>query len=313
MTMPTDRELVLDGGLATLLERTGHDLTGELWSAAVLRTDPAAVEAAHLAFFAAGADVATTATYQLTPLSLHRAGFDASDFPALVQVALGAARSARDRAGRGWVAGSVGPYGASLANGAEYTGDYALGHGETAVRALREHHRPRLVALLAAGVDALACETIPSLVEIEALVRELDALDADIPVWFSVTPRPGGTRTRTGEPLAEVAAAAQGLHAAYAVGANCCPPADIAPALESLRESGAALAGVAYPNSGEEWDATTRRWRGAPAWTGSMTDRWRADGARLIGGCCRVFPEHIHALADEMRRSRAAEPGSGAT
>lgn len=297
MSLPTDRDLVLDGGLATQLERSGHDLSGSLWSAAVLRSEPAAITAAHTAFFDAGAEVATTATYQLTPLSLRRAGVDPADFRTLAHRAVDAARAARDAAGHGWVVGSVGPYGASLANGAEYTGDYGLGRGRDAIRGLREHHRPRLEALLEIGVDALACETIPTLVEVEALVSELASLAPEVPVWFCVTPAPAGTHTRTGEPLAEVTHAVAGLPAAFAVGVNCCPPGDVSPALQRLDPAASGLCGVAYPNSGELWDAAARRWRGAASWPTGAVEQWHAAGARLVGGCCRVFPEQIAAVA----------------
>ena len=298
MTLPIDRALVLDGGLATLLERHGEDLSSSLWSAATLRANPAAITRAHAAFFEAGADVATTATYQLTPLSLERAGVDIGDFEPLVVTAVRAARDAQQASGGGYVVGSVGPYGASLAGGQEYTGDYDLGAGPAAVAALRVHHRPRLQALLDAGVDALACETIPSLIEVEALVAELATVGADVPVWFSLTPTDGGTATRTGESLSQGGAIVSTLPAAFAVGVNCIAPQDVAPALSALVPADHGLTGVAYPNSGETWDAAARVWRGNAAWDDDAVPSWRGAGATLIGGCCRVFPEQIRLIAD---------------
>lgn len=297
MTLPIDRPLVLDGGLATLLERHGEDLSSSLWSAATLRANPAAITRAHAAFFDAGADVATTATYQLTPLSLERAGVDAGDFEPLVATAVRAARDAQQASGGGFVVGSVGPYGASLAGGQEYTGDYGLGAGPAAVATLREHHRPRLQALLDAGVDALACETVPSLVEVEALVRELAAIGADVPVWISLTPAAQGQQTRTGEPLTQAGAIVADLPTAFAIGVNCIAPADVAPALSALAPAAHGLTGVAYPNSGETWDAQARIWRGNAAWDDDAVPSWRAAGASAIGGCCRVFPEQIRLIA----------------
>lgn len=297
MTLPIGRPLTLDGGLATLLERQGEDLSSSLWSAATLRANPAAITAAHTAFFEAGADVATTATYQLTPLSLDRAGVAATEFVPLVAAAVHVAREAQQAAGRGSVVGSVGPYGASLAGGQEYTGDYGLGSGTDAITALRTHHRPRLEALLEAGVDALACETLPSLVEVEALITELAAIGVDIPVWISLTPADGGRRTRTGEELAQVGPVVAGLPTAFAVGVNCIAPHDVAAALTALSPSDHGLTGVAYPNSGETWDAAARIWRGNAAWDDDAVPSWRAAGATLIGGCCRVFPEQIRLIA----------------
>lgn len=309
--LPIDEPLVLDGGLATQLERQGEDLSSSLWSAATLRSNPGAIRAAHAAFFEAGAQVATTATYQLTPMSLARAGAAASEFRPLVRAAVDAASSARDAAGHGWVVGSIGPYGASLANGAEYTGEYGLGQGAPALRALREHHREGIEALLDAGVDALACETIPTLLEVEALVAEMVALHVQVPVWFSLTPAPGGLRTRTGEALSQVAALVSELPTTWALGVNCCPPEDVAPSLRALALSAPALSALAlsapaprehgiralaYPNSGESWDAAARAWRGDAAWDDDVVAQWRDLGATVIGGCCRVFPEQIVAI-----------------
>ena len=127
--------------------------------------------------------------------------------------------------------------------------------------------------------------------------RELASLAPEVPVWFCVTPAPAGTHTRTGEPLAEVTHAVAGLPAAFAVGVNCCPPGDVSPALQRLDPAASGLCGVAYPNSGELWDAAARRWRGAASWPTGAVEQWHAAGARLVGGCCRVFPEQIAAVA----------------
>ena len=292
--------MILDGGLATQLEAMGHDLSSSLWSAAVLRSDPGAITDAHRAFFAAGAEVATTATYQLTPDSLDRAGMPRADFAPLLTLAVEAGRAARDSHGAGWVVGSVGPYGASRADGSEYTGDYDLpgGLGSTqAHQLLRAHHHERLAALLDAGVDALAIETLPTLVEVDAVVAELNSLGATVPVWFSITPAAGGLTTRTGEPVADLARRATAYASALAVGVNCCPPDDVEPALRAIDPVGHGLDGVAYPNSGETWDAVGRRWLGTAAWDDDAVSRWRAAGATMVGGCCRVFPDQIARIA----------------
>lgn len=296
----SDDVRILDGGLATELERAGHDLSGVLWSAAVLRQEPQAVAAAHDAFFAAGATVATSATYQLSGLSLETAGLDVTQLGSLTSRAVRLASRSRDEhCPTGWVAGSVGPYGASLADGSEYTGDYGLGDGEAALGVLRQFHRPRLEALVAAGVDVLACETLPSLLEAEALVAEIARLGTGTPVWFSFTAAPGG-RTRRGEDLAAVPGLLAGLPGVTAAGVNCLAPADVAASLEAL---GCDLPGVVYPNSGEQWDAVGRRWTGHAGWDDALVDSWMTAGARLIGGCCRVGPRHIAELAGRLTGS----------
>ncbi len=292
--------VVLDGGLSTELEARGHDVTGVLWSARLLRDDPGAVVAAHAAFAAAGARVATTASYQATVAGLAAVGVEEDEALALI------ARSvelAREGAPGCWVAGSVGPYGAALADGSEYRGDYV---DEVGVAQLRAFHRPRMAALAGAGADVLACETLPAAAEVEALLAEATSLD--VPVWLSLTTVVDGdgvARTRRGEPAAEVFAMARGVPQVVAVGVNCTDPAGVLPALAAAATAGVPL--VAYPNSGEAWDAAARRWTGTgevpgagPAAAGPTAGgptAWTAAGARLLGGCCRVGPAGIAALA----------------
>ena len=175
--------VVLDGGLGTLLEARGNDLSSSLWSAQLLLDHPGEIRAAHGEFFAAGARVATTSSYQVSYEALDAAGLDERGVDLLLMRSVQLARQARADAGlteEAWVAASVGPFGASRADGSEYTGDYGL-----TVDELRAWHRPRLNALAAAAPDILAIETIPSLTEVEALVLELEALAT--PAWLSVT------------------------------------------------------------------------------------------------------------------------------
>ncbi|SDP58865.1 homocysteine S-methyltransferase [Klenkia soli] len=279
--------VVLDGGLSTELESRGHDVTSALWSAQLLRDDPGAIRDAHAAFEAAGAQVATTASYQATVPGFTAAGF--ADAEGLI------ARSvelAREGAPSSWVAGSVGPYGAYLADGSEYTGAYLSSVG---VEELRAFHRPRLQVLAEAGVDVLACETLPGAAEVEALLAEVTALD--VPAWFSlssVTGPDGVTRTRRGEPLSDVLGMVRGVDQVVAVGVNCTDPASVVPAVVWARvASGKPV--VVYPNSGETWDADARAWTG-DAGVGDVS-AWLSAGARLVGGCCRVRPAHIATVA----------------
>ncbi len=287
--------VLLDGGLATTLEAGGHDLGGGLWSARLLLTEAGrrALASVHRAFLDAGARVTTTASYQLSALSLERAGQDPATADELLRASVALAVAVRDEhAPQTWVAASVGPYGASLADGSEYTGDYGLGDHATTVTALRQFHRPRIDALLDAGADVLACETVPSAAEVEALAVELAAVGA--PAWVSLTPAPGGSTTRRDEPLAD-ALAPLGHLALVAVGVNCCAPADVAPALR-VAASVTRAPGVAYPNSGETWDAPERTWNGDPGWDPALVPRWLDAGAGVLGGCCRVGPDEIAAV-----------------
>ncbi|SFP40881.1 homocysteine S-methyltransferase [Geodermatophilus dictyosporus] len=286
--------VVLDGGLSTELEARGHDVSSALWSARLLRDEPGAVVAAHAAFAAAGAQVATTASYQATVEGFGAAGLGRDEALGLV------ARSvelARRGAPGSWVAGSVGPYGAALADGSEYTGAYA---GRLSVADLRAFHRPRMAALAEAGADVLACETVPAAAEAEALLAE--AADLGVPVWLSLTTAvdaDGVARTRRGEPAAEVFAMARGVGVVVAVGVNCVPPDAVTPSLAAAASSGKPL--VAYPNSGEGWDAVGRRWTGTGGVDAGAVPGWVGAGARLVGGCCRVGPAGIAELAATIR------------
>lgn len=277
------RPVVLDGGLATELERRGHDLSSALWSARLLRDDPQAVVDVHRVFVAAGAEVVTSASYQA---SFEGLGQDTE--PLLRR----SVELARDSGAR-WVAASVGPYGAMLADGSEYRGDYGL-----SVAKLREWHRPRLEVLADAGADVLAVETIPCLAEVEALCAELDRLS--VPAWLSISC--SGTATRAGEPAGEAFAMAGSCAAVVAVGVNCTAPADVAGLLR-LAGSRTTKPGLAYPNSGEGWDAERREWTGEPGFATADVRAWLDAGARLVGGCCRVRPEDIADVAAELSRS----------
>ena len=277
----TEGVVVLDGGLATELERRGHDLSSALWSARLLADDPTAVLEAHRAFVAAGAQVITTASYQVSQVGFAPLGVDADS---MLRRSVDLARTAV--AGACWVAGSVGPYGAVLADGSEYRGDYGLD-----VAALRRFHRPRLAVLAEAGVDVLAVETIPCLAEVEAVIAELDVLG--VPAWLSVTCT--GDRLRSGEPATEAFAMAAGCRSVIATGVNCTDPADVEVLVRLAAGSG--LPVVAYPNSGETWDAARRGWFGRPHLDPARVRAWVDDGARLVGGCCRVGPDGVAAVA----------------
>ncbi|MFF2774638.1 homocysteine S-methyltransferase [Streptomyces sp. NPDC058052] len=284
-----DGVLVLDGGLSNQLEAEGCDLSDALWSARLLADAPDRIEAAHAAYVRAGAQVLITSSYQATYEGFARRGLDPAATTALLRRSVSLAEAAG--AGRRWVAASVGPYGAMLADGSEYRGRYGL-----SVRQLESFHRPRVEALAAAGPDVLALETVPDADEAEALLRAADG--CGVPVWLSYTV--AGGRTRAGQDLADAFAVAAGNDQVVAVGVNCCDPAEAAGAVASA-VAATGKPGVAYPNSGERWDARAGGWRGrtafGPAEAPALATAWATAGARLIGGCCRVGPGTIAALA----------------
>lgn len=289
--------VVLDGGMSNQLESAGHDLGDELWSARLLAERPEAVTEAHLAYFRAGADVAITASYQATFEGFARRGIDRRRAAELLALSVESAREAARRARAGgvtrplWVAASVGPYGAMPADGSEYRGRYGLSVDE-----LERFHRPRMEVLAAAAPDVLALETVPDADEAAALLRAVRGLG--VPAWLSYTV--DGGHTRAGQPLEEAFALAADVDEIIAVGVNCCAPQDVDAAVATAaRVTGKPV--VAYPNSGEAWDAEARAWNGRTTFTSGQVLGWRDAGARLIGGCCRVGPEAIASIARVLR------------
>lgn len=283
--------LVLDGGLSNQLAAQGCDLSDPLWSARLLADAPEQIEAAHAAYVRAGARVLITSSYQATYEGFARRGTGREEASALLRSSVELARSAAGGRTDVLVAASVGPYGAMLADGSEYRGRYGL-----SVRELERFHRPRIEALAEAGPDLLALETVPDTDEAEALLRAVEGVG--VPVWLSYSI--DGDLTRAGQPLEAAFALAAGRDEVVAVGVNCCAPRDADHAVALAAEvSGKPV--VVYPNSGEEWDAQARKWQGEVTFEASRVRDWRSAGARLIGGCCRVGPDQISALAEVMR------------
>jgi homocysteine S-methyltransferase len=289
--MASDRPIILDGGMSNALEDRGNDLSDALWSARLLRDAPAEIAAVHRAYYEAGAMVATTASYQASVAGFERFGVARDEAERLIGDSVRIARDVRDSLTdrRRLVAASVGPYGAVLADGSEYRGRYGV-----SAAALRDFHGPRLELLISAGPDLLAVETIPDVDEAIVLVELLSELD--FPAWFSYSV--AGSQTRAGQPLADAFAVAA-VDQVVAVGINCCAPDDVQHAVETA----IAVTGkpaVAYPNSGESWDAGGRRWTGDPANPTTLASGWLNAGATYIGGCCRVGPNDIRALAGAL-------------
>ena len=282
--------LVLDGAMGTELERRGADVRDPLWSALVLLEMPELVREVHEAYFAAGADIAISASYQATFAGLERRGLDRA---AAADVMRSSVSIARDAAGD-WriVAASVGPYGAYLGNGAEYTGDYDLDDD-----GLLEFHAPRLETLAEAEPDVFAVETIPSIVETRALVRALERVP-DIPAWISFSCR-DGWHLCDGTAFAHAVEVAVSSASVVAVGVNCTSPLHVVPLLELAREA-TELPLVCYPNRGSFWDPVRKTWTDPPRQDMRSPLRpieWRSAGATLIGGCCGTTPDDIGEIA----------------
>ncbi|MBW9400125.1 homocysteine S-methyltransferase [Leclercia sp. EC_58] len=293
--LETQPFVVLDGAMATELEARGCNLADSLWSAKVLMENPELIRDVHLDYFRAGAQVAITASYQATPDGFAARGLDETQSRALISKSVELARKAREaylaenpQAGTLLVAGSVGPYGAYLADGSEYRGDYVR-----SAEVFTAFNRPRVEALLDAGADLLACETLPSFAEIKALADLLTTYPR-ARAWFSFTLR-DSEHLSDGTPLREVVSVLATYPQIIALGINCIALEKTTRALQHL-QSLTALPLVVYPNSGEHYDAVSKTWHhhGEACETlAGYLPQWLAAGAKLIGGCCRTTPKDI--------------------
>ena len=298
--------LVIDGALATELERRGCDLNDDLWSAKVLLEQPETIKQVHFDYFKAGADCAITASYQATLEGFERRGLNEKESIDLIQKSVRLAIEARDefwadtahRAGRSkpFVAASVGPLGAFLADGSEYRGNYGLGENE-----LMDFHRPRMRALIEAGADILACETIPCLIEAQAIARLLQEYPY-ISAWISFSGR-DERHISEGQALADCVKQLENHPQIVAIGINCTSPKYISSLVREAK-SMTEKPILVYPNSGETYNAEKNDWHGDRVLEsfGEQAREWYDAGARLIGGCCRTTPEDIRVIAGWARK-----------
>jgi homocysteine S-methyltransferase len=297
--------LVIDGALATELERRGCDLKDDLWSAKILLEQPEMIKQVHYDYFKAGADCAITASYQATIEGFTKRGLNEGEAVALIQKSVKLAIEARDEfwadesnhAGRAkpFVTASVGPYGAFLADGSEYRGNYGLTEKE-----LMDFHRPRMKALIEAGADMLACETIPCLIEAQAIAELLKEFP-DITAWISFTGR-DEHHVSEGQAFADCVKQLEGHPQIEAIGINCTSPKYVSSLIREAKKLTKKPI-LVYPNSGETYNAVKNDWNGDAVFHsfGEEAREWYDAGARLIGGCCRTTPEDIRVIASWAR------------
>jgi homocysteine S-methyltransferase len=296
--------IILDGAMATELESNGCNLDDPLWSARVLLENPQLIYQVHLDYFRAGADCAITASYQATVEGFAKRGIQEKEALELIKKTVELAKSARDDfwqdelqvyRPKPLVAASVGPYGAYLADGSEYVGNYGVSD-ET----LRDFHRQRMEALIEAGADILALETIPSIQEAKVLISLLKEFPNTY-AWLSFSLKDENSISE-GTLLQECAELANENEQIAAVGLNCAPLDYVTGAISNLRNHTEKPV-IVYPNSGETYDPETKTWHGQESCNTleSKSKEWYEAGARLIGGCCRTSPKDIEAVAGKWR------------
>lgn len=298
--------MILDGAFSTELERRGCDLNDPLWSAKVLMENPELIGAVHEDYFKAGADCAITASYQATYEGFMKRGLTKEEAKDMIQLSVEIAVKVRDgfwenpenRTNRPkpLVAASVGPYGAFVADGSEYRGNYGLTREQ-----IEDFHRERMATLIEAGPDILACETIPCLIEAQAIVNVLEK-HPGVFAWISFSAK-DGEHINSGERIEDCARWLDGHPQVAAIGVNCTPPEFMESLIVEIRK-GTNKPIIVYPNSGEQYDAETKTWHGSSTGLcyGDAAKQWFEKGAQLIGGCCRTTPEDIHNIALWGRR-----------
>ena len=275
----------LDGGLSTVLEINGNKLSTSLWTGELIRTAPDEITKAHLDFINAGAEIIITSSYQLSYLGCGNRGWSELQIDEAIYKSTQLAKDAVSQSGKDVkVAASVGPYGAALADGSEYRGNYGVGK-----TALTDFHAKRIELLIASNPDYLALETMPDTQEVEVLLDLLS--DCPIPYWVSYSCKEGN-QTNAGQSFASAVDLAQ---SAMAVGINCTAPELISGLLESAPSS---IPYIVYPNSGRKWDAVKKEWIGTNevGFADSLVEEWINLGAEIIGGCCGIGPKEIASL-----------------
>jgi homocysteine S-methyltransferase len=272
----------LDGGLSTALENNGNKLTTSLWTGELILVNPSEITKAHLDFINAGADIIITSSYQISYLGCSKRGWSESKTDQALSGSTQLAKDAVLKSGKSVkVASSIGPYGAALADGSEYKGNYGVTKS-----ALKDFHARRLEVLISTSPDLLALETMPDTFEVELLLELLS--DCPIPYWVSYSCK-AGNQTNAGQSFTEAVSLAKD---AMAVGINCTAPeliTDLLLSAEGVKPF------VVYPNSGRSWNAKTKEWEGSSE-TGFdelLIKSWISAGAQIIGGCCGIGADEI--------------------
>jgi homocysteine S-methyltransferase len=296
--------LLLDGGLSNVLEKQGCNLNSKLWSAKMLETNPEAIIQAHLTYLNAGAQCITSASYQATVPGFMAMGHNQataeeliSKSTALAEIAVKRFKVTEFNDFEPLIAASIGPYGAFLADGSEYDGNYGVSD-ET----LRKFHLARIRLLDRTNADIFACETIPSFQEAKVLAEIMQ--EANKSSWLSFSCK-DEHHINDGTRIEECVSFFDSHPKIFAIGINCTAPKYVSGVIKAIKRSSGAKKIIVYPNSGEAYNAETKTWIGLsdPKKYVTMAKEWRTLGADIIGGCCRIGPDHIKSMNDLLHKS----------
>jgi homocysteine S-methyltransferase len=295
--------ILLDGGLSNELEKAGFDLSHQLWSAKLIATASEAIIEAHLSYLKAGAQCIITSSYQATMPGLVAAGYNKSESEQLILKTVSLAETAIDRhlssgyiGARPLVGASIGPYGAYLADGSEYRGDYGVSD-----QLLQDFHLPRIELLDKTSADLLACETIPSIQEVKVIAKILEGTEK--PSWISLSCK-DGSHLNDGTPIEDCVSLLTEHPNVFAIGVNCTAPKYISSLISKIKSGAGSKKIVVYPNSGEIYNAQTKTWAQISDHEMflKMSEEWLDLGADIIGGCCQIGPSQIASLSEQLSR-----------
>jgi len=290
--------LVLDGAMGTQLEKKGANLKNLLWSASLIHTHPELILSVHLDYLEAGADILTSVGYQASFQAFIKNGFNENEAIRLmhrtIELGLEAKRiylEAHPYANPPILAASMGPYGAFLANGAEYHGQYGLEKKE-----LVQFHQRNIEILEDSPMDLWAFETIPSLLEAESIIEALNG--SKKPAWISFTAK-DEHHIAHGEKILDCIPILEKSNQIIGIGINCTAPEFLESLLLDISSSTQKFI-LAYPNRGEEYDAISKTWTPAKGLDSFQknVEKWYKAGASIIGGCCGIGPELIRELKE---------------
>ena len=289
---------ILDGALGTQIQKNGHDVNDSLWSAKFLNEDTSVIKEVHKQYLEAGADCIITSSYQASLEGFLEKGFSKEKAIELIKLSINIAKEARDEFWETFedkqtrikplVAASIGPYGAYLADGSEYSGDYKISDEE-----LKDFHKKRLEIIVETNPDILACETIPLLKEAK-IISDLLKQYPHITSWITFSAK-NENYTNAGDDIKECMTYLNTQEHISAVGINCTAPQYIPMLIENIK-SVCSKPIVIYPNGGSRYNPITKLWERGELCAqdfAKLAHLWYTKGATVIGGCCETTPNEI--------------------
>lgn len=298
--------VIADGATGTELERKGYDIKDSLWSAKFLMDNPQVICEVHRDYLDAGSDCITTLSYQATFEGFMKKGLSEDEAKKIIESSVKLAIDTRDEfwnnldnkdnRAKPLVAASIGPYGAFLADGSEFTGNYGLNEDE-----LVSFHQKRMKTIIDANPDILACETVPCLMEAKAYVKLLEQFP-NTQAWISFSAK-DGKHINSGESIKECAKYLDAQKQIAAIGINCTAPQYIESLIQEIKEVSTKPI-IVYPNGGAVYDGLTKTWstQANNSTYGKMAQMWYEKGASIIGGCCQTTPSDIEQISNWIRK-----------